>query len=68
MELESFTFSENPDPEIPAGDVSADFEVSEENVEKANEKKREGIALLAEGNYEKAIEVLTEAIKLNPGR
>lgn len=36
-------------------------------MEIANAKKREGISLFGEGNYEKAVEVFTEAIKLNPG-
>lgn len=53
---------EDNDPPIPTG------EVSEESVDLANEKKREGISLLAEGNYEKAVETFTEAIKLHPGK
>lgn len=53
---------EDNDPPIPSG------EVSEESIDLANEKKREGISLYAEGNYEKAVETFTDAIKLNPGK
>ena len=49
---------------VPA---SLDAEIDEETVDKANEKKREGISLYNEGDYEKAVQVFTEAIKLNPG-
>lgn len=65
----NFTFLDVPDevpedndPPIPSG------EVSEESIDLANEKKREGISLYAEGNYEKAVETFTDAIKLNPGK
>lgn len=62
-------FAENPDPEIKDDDVnvSPDVEVSEENIEKANEIRAQAIGQYAEGNYEKAVELFTEAIKLNPG-
>lgn len=67
--LRNFTLTDVPDevpedndPPIPTG------EVSEESVDLANEKKREGISLYAEGNYEKAVETFTEAIKLHPGK
>lgn len=51
------------DDEVTPGDV----EVSEEDMDKANEKKREGIALYGSGSYEEAVKMFTEAIKLNPG-
>jgi len=44
-----------------------DKEVSEEDMDKANEKKREAISAFSEQEFEKAIELYTEAILLNPG-
>lgn len=60
---------ENPDPEEEIEDVSGliDQEISEEDIDKANEKKIEAIGQYAEGNYEKAAELFAEAVKLNPG-
>lgn len=46
---------------------NTEVEVSEENIEKANEKKMEGLSQYSEGNYEKAAQLFTEAIELNPG-
>ncbi|XP_023022396.2 putative protein FAM10A4 [Leptinotarsa decemlineata] len=47
------------------GDPSKE-EVSEEDSDKADEKRVEAMSLLSEGNIEKAIEIFTEAIELNP--
>lgn len=44
----------------------ANKEVTPENEEKANEKRMEAQAQFSEGNFEKAIELYTEAIELNP--
>ncbi|KAJ8912917.1 hypothetical protein NQ315_017247 [Exocentrus adspersus] len=41
-------------------------EVSEEDCDKADEKRMEAMSQLSEGNIEKAIELFTEAIELNP--
>lgn len=41
-------------------------EVTEEMMEKANEKKMEAIDALGEGDLQKALDLFTEAIKLNP--
>ncbi|XP_044727106.1 putative protein FAM10A4 [Chrysoperla carnea] len=46
------------------GDINA--EPSEENLEKADEKRSEAMKEFSEGHFEKAIELYTEAIKLNP--
>ncbi|XP_068193001.1 hsc70-interacting protein [Antennarius striatus] len=41
-------------------------EVTEEMMDQANEKKMEAINALGEGDLQKAVELFTEAIKLNP--
>ncbi|KAJ8936721.1 hypothetical protein NQ318_007080 [Aromia moschata] len=41
-------------------------EVPDEDADKADEKRIEAMSQLAEGNIEKAIELFTEAIELNP--
>ncbi len=41
-------------------------EVTEEEEERCNELKQEAQSAFFEGNYEKAVELYTEAIKLNP--
>ncbi|KAG5868809.1 hypothetical protein JTB14_026127 [Gonioctena quinquepunctata] len=47
------------------GDPSKE-EVSEEDSDKADEKRTEAMSQLSEGNIEKAIDLFTEAIELNP--
>lgn len=54
---------ENPNQEM--GDASK-VEISEEDTDKADEKRREAMGQFSEGNIEKAVELYTEAIKLNP--
>ncbi|XP_069557460.1 hsc70-interacting protein [Brachyistius frenatus] len=56
-----------PDTDEPQemGDTE-NTEVSEEMMEKANEKKIEAINALGEGDLQKALDLFTEAIKLNP--
>ncbi|XP_066998848.1 putative protein FAM10A4 [Anabrus simplex] len=49
----------------PMGDP--DKEVSEDDVEKSNAKKRDAIAAFGAGEFQKAIDIYTEAILLNPG-
>lgn len=56
-----------PDTEKPQ--EMGEFEnaqVTEEMMEQANEKKMEAIAAQGEGDLQKAVDLLTEAIKLNP--
>lgn len=45
-----------------------DQEVSEEDMDKSNDKKREAMSAFGEGDFEKAVQLYTEAILLNPGR
>lgn len=52
------------DPNQVMGDPTK--EVTEEDIEKADEKRREAMSQLAEGNIEKAIELFSEAIQINP--
>lgn len=46
----------------------SDHEVTEEEIEKSNEKKRAAIELYSEQKYEEAINAYTEAILLNPSK
>lgn len=52
------------DPKQVMGDATK--EVSEEDMDKADEKRREAVSQFSEGNINKAIELYTEAIQLNP--
>ncbi|XP_072224676.1 hsc70-interacting protein [Leuresthes tenuis] len=56
-----------PDTDGPQemGDVDV-IEVSEEKMDQANERKMEAIDALGEGDLQKALDLFTEAIKLNP--
>lgn len=45
-----------------------DKEVTEEDMDKANEKKREAITAFSEQEFDKAVQLYTEAILLNPGK
>nr|CAD7408418.1 unnamed protein product [Timema cristinae] len=55
-----------PDIEEPQAMGDSDKEVSEEDIEISNAKKREAISAYSDGDYEKAIQIYTEAILLNP--
>ncbi|XP_077308678.1 hsc70-interacting protein [Lithobates pipiens] len=55
-----------PDDEPPQEMGNDDLEVTEEMMDKATEKKVEAIDALGDGDFQKAIDLLTEAIKLNP--
>ncbi|KAI1884544.1 hypothetical protein AGOR_G00227470 [Albula goreensis] len=56
-----------PDTDEPQemGDYE-NLEVSDEMMDQANEKKMEAIGALGEGELQKALDLFTEAIKLNP--
>ncbi|XP_038836186.1 hsc70-interacting protein-like [Salvelinus namaycush] len=56
-----------PDTDEPQemGDLE-NLEVTEEMMDQANEKKMEAIEALGEGDLQKALDLFTEAIKLNP--
>ncbi|KAF0303860.1 Hsc70-interacting protein [Amphibalanus amphitrite] len=54
-----------PDEPQPMGDTSK--EVTEADMDAANEKRSEAAAAFAEGEHQKAVDLYTEAIELNPG-
>ncbi|KAJ6658874.1 hypothetical protein lerEdw1_019510 [Lerista edwardsae] len=55
-----------PDTDEPQEMGDENVEVTEEMMDQANEKKTEAINALGEGELQKAIDLFTEAIKLNP--
>ncbi|XP_073500264.1 hsc70-interacting protein [Phyllobates terribilis] len=55
-----------PDDEAPQEMGNDDLEVTEEMMNQANEKKVEAINALGDGELQNAIDLFTEAIKLNP--
>ncbi|XP_075038883.1 hsc70-interacting protein [Mixophyes fleayi] len=55
-----------PDDDPPQEMGNDDIEVTEEMMDKANEKKVEAINAFGDGELQKAIDLFTEAIKLNP--
>lgn len=55
-----------PDDDPPQEMGNDDLEVTEEMMDTANEKKVEAINALGDGDFQKAIDLLTEAIKMNP--
>lgn len=57
-----------PDNDPPQVMGSSEKEVSEEDMEKSNEKKREAIEFFNEEKYDEAIYAYTEAILLNPSK
>ncbi|KAF5888879.1 hsc70-interacting protein [Clarias magur] len=57
------------DPDMDEGQEMGDYEnleVTEEMMDQANEKKMEAIDALGEGELQKALDLFTDAIKLNP--
>jgi len=50
---------------LPMGDFSV--EATEEQIEKADEKRTEALSAFSEGNFEESLKLFTEAIELNPG-
>ncbi|XP_068435460.1 hsc70-interacting protein [Clinocottus analis] len=55
-----------PDTDEPQEMGELSVEVTEEMMDEADEKKMAAIDALGEGNLQKALDLLTEAIKLNP--
>uniref|UniRef100_A0A915HI21 STI1 domain-containing protein n=1 Tax=Romanomermis culicivorax TaxID=13658 RepID=A0A915HI21_ROMCU len=51
--------------DLPMGDESV--EVTEDMIEKSNDKRSEAVAAFSEGKYDTALKCFTEAIILNPG-
>lgn len=56
-----------PDSDEPQAMGDSDKDVTEEDIEKSDEKKREAIEAFGEGDYTKTVALYTEAILLNPG-
>jgi hypothetical protein len=56
-----------PDFDEPQAMGDSDKEVAEEDVERSDEKKREAVETFAAGEFQKTIDLYTEAILLNPG-
>lgn len=56
-----------PDIDEPQAMGDSDKEVTEEDMEKSDEKKREAIEAFAAGEFQKTVDIYTEAILLNPG-
>jgi hypothetical protein len=56
-----------PDSDDPQPMGDADKEVTEEDIEKSDEKKREAMEAFGEGEFKKTVDIYTEAILLNPG-
>ncbi|NWH69702.1 F10A1 protein, partial [Piaya cayana] len=55
-----------PDNDAPQEMGDENVEVTEEMMDQANEKKIEAINALSEGELQKAVDLFTDAIKLNP--
>lgn len=66
VELDTTGVIEDTEVPEPLEEVNPEAEISEENLEASNAKKQEAITALGENNIETAIELFTEAIKLNP--
>ncbi|VDN23864.1 unnamed protein product, partial [Gongylonema pulchrum] len=64
LDMEGVIKGEEDEP-LPMGDPSK--EVTEEDMEKANEQRDLAMNAFNEGSYEKAVEHYTNAIELNPG-
>jgi len=56
-----------PDSDEPQAMGDSDKDVTEEDTEKSDEKKREAIEAFGEGDFAKTVTLYTEAILLNPG-
>jgi len=56
-----------PDSDEPQAMGDSDKDVTEEDIEKSDEKKREAIEAFGEGDFAKTVTLYTEAIILNPG-
>lgn len=56
----------DPDVAEPLDAFDETLEVSEEQIDQSNDKKRDAIHAYSEGEFEKAVDAYSEAIKLNP--
>lgn len=56
-----------PDSDEPQAMGDSDKDVTEEDIDKSDEKKREAMEAFGEGDYAKTVALYTEAILLNPG-
>ncbi|XP_047488440.1 piggyBac transposable element-derived protein 4-like isoform X2 [Penaeus chinensis] len=56
-----------PETEDPPELGDSNKVVSEEDQDAANEKRSEGMMAMSDGDFQKAVDCFTEAIKLNPG-
>lgn len=66
VELDTSGVIEDPDVAYPLPPFNETVEVSEEQMDQSNEKKREAISAYSEGEFGKAAELYTQAIELNP--
>ncbi|XP_061567296.1 hsc70-interacting protein [Cololabis saira] len=66
LEIEQDGVIEPDDDEPQDMGGSEDTEITDEMMDQANEKKVEAIDALGEGDLQKALDLFTEAIKLNP--
>jgi hypothetical protein len=57
----------DPDFDEPQSMGSSDKEVTEEDMERSDEMKREAVEAFAAGDFQKTVDMYTEAILLNPG-
>ncbi|XP_062597484.1 hsc70-interacting protein-like isoform X3 [Saccostrea cucullata] len=65
LELDNTGVIEDKDTELPEdGDDSK--EVTEEEMDSANEMRGQAMAAFSEGNFDEALKLFTEAIKINP--
>lgn len=65
LDMEGVIAEPDPETEHEMGDPTKK-EMSDEEMEKFDEKRSEAMSTFSEGEWEKAIEMFTEAIKLNP--
>lgn len=57
-----------PDVAEPLAEFDEAMEVSEEQMDQSDEKKQEAIKAFSEQEHEKAANLYTEAITMNPGK
>ncbi|KAK6172941.1 hypothetical protein SNE40_016495 [Patella caerulea] len=65
IELDATGVIEDDDDEMPEY-APDDHEITDENIDQANDKRNEALDAFNSGNLEEAVRLFTEAIKLNP--